>query len=51
MWGLAGWVIIGELMIFFITLEVARGSDRLRLLVVNNTVMYLAGILIGWRLL
>ena len=51
MWFLLAWAILGELMILLITLEVAHESGRVRSLVINNTVIYLAGILIGWRLL
>ena len=50
-WWVVGWVILGELMILAITAEVAHDSGRVRSLMINNTAMYAAGILIGWRLL
>jgi hypothetical protein len=51
MWSVVALVILGELMIVFITLAVAHDSDRVRSLVMNNAAMYAAGILIGWWLL
>ena len=51
MWFVAVWIILGELMIVFITMELAHDSGHSTSLVINNTLMYAAGILIAWRLL
>jgi hypothetical protein len=51
MWSVVAWVILGELLIVFITLAVAHDSDRVPALVINNAAMYVVGILIGWWLL